>query len=324
MKKKILAAASLLLPVTILCACGGTPTQAFSANWHRDTAIRDIQSGTSEKLEYAVTFEPSDSKELTLAYESGTYTTELTAMAKQLPDGDKTETVYRYATKLDVKGAYTLNGAEKTFRDSVESLVYFRSITNGLQPIESTKHVISTSPTGVTTEIDKAVTTYDYTFSVNYTNPLSKANVKFVQTLPAEAEKEKTVSLGKGVNHFDNEQLEFILRGLDMASAVTLKTINPLDMNVTSVAMTETPKEKLESSFSFTMNGEAVTRDIVANEFSFGYKATNPGQAVTLVYAKKTDNANNAYRNVMLRRSVPVMQNLGTVHYTLVKADFIQ
>ena len=98
MKKKSLAALSLFLPLTILCACGSTPTQAFSANWYRDTSIRDIMSGKTEKLAYEVTFEPKDTKPLSVSYEKGTYTTELTAMAMQLPDSEKTETVYRYAT----------------------------------------------------------------------------------------------------------------------------------------------------------------------------------------------------------------------------------
>ena len=84
MKKKSLAALSLFLPLTILCACGSTPTQAFSANWYRDTSIRDIMSGKTEKLAYEVTFEPKDTKPLSVSYEKGTYTTELTAMAMQL------------------------------------------------------------------------------------------------------------------------------------------------------------------------------------------------------------------------------------------------
>ena len=112
MKKKSLAALSLFLPLTILCACGSTPTQAFSANWYRDTSIRDIMSGKTEKLAYEVTFEPKDTKPLSVSYEKGTYTTELTAMAMQLPDSEKTETVYRYATRLDIKGKYSLNGQD--------------------------------------------------------------------------------------------------------------------------------------------------------------------------------------------------------------------
>ena len=324
MKKKILAAASLLLPLTILTACGGTPAQPFSANWYSDTAIRNIQGGTSEKLEYAVTFEANETKGLSVTYETGVYTAELTAISKQLPDDGETETVYRYATKLDIKGKYSLNGSEKSFHDSTDSIVYFRSVAMGLQPLESTKHVVSTSPTGLTTSIDDAVVTYDYTYTVKYTNPLSKANVEFKQTLPSESERSKTVSLGKGVNFFDNEQLEFILRGLDMTSTVTLKTINPLDTSVSSVTMTQTPTERLEADFAFTMNGEAVKESIVVNEFTFGYQGTNPGQAITLAYAKKTDNSNNKYRNVLVKRSVPVIQDLGTLHYTLVKADFIK
>lgn len=324
MKKKSLAALSLFLPLTILCACGSTPTQAFSANWYRDTSIRDIMSGKTEKLAYEVTFEPKDTKPLSVSYEKGTYTTELTAMAMQLPDSEKTETVYRYATRLDIKGKYSLNGQDgDVFTDSVESTVYFRSLSGGLQPVSSTKHVISTSPTGRTEKLEDAYITYDYTYTVNYNEALSKAEVKLDQIKPAEAKRERKVSLSGAVNYFDNEQLEFILRGLDMTSAVSLKTMNPLDSSVSPVAIKETPKESLET-MTFRVGDTTVNESIPAYTFAFGYSSANSGQNLTLVYAKRSaDKSNNRFRNVMLKRTVPVLQGLGNLIYTLTEADFI-
>ncbi|MDE5896779.1 MAG: hypothetical protein K2H43_03065 [Clostridia bacterium] len=324
MKKKIPAAVSLLLSIGLLCACGGTTAEAFGANWNTNTANRDIVSGKTEHLEYAVTFQPAENTSpLSLNYTPGTYTADLSTETRQLPDSDKTETVYRYTTRLDITGNYTLSGETgETFTDSVVSTVYFRSVANGLQPLESTKHVVSTSPTGRTTSLKDAYVTYDYTYTVKYTNPLSKANVTFKQTLPEASEWDRTVSLGSSVNYFDNEQLEFILRGLDMTAATSLKTLNPLNSQTTTVRITETPKDVLET-LSFQMDGEAINEQIATKSFSFGYASDTGGQAIALVYAKKTGSVNNRFRNVMLRREVTVMQDLGKLVYTLTRADFI-
>lgn len=325
MKKKALAAFAFAVPLVItLTACGGTASVAINPNWYKSGEGGNIGQ-KSEKLEYEVTFEKANDS-VTLSYDKGTYVTELKAEKIPLSD-DTVITGYHLSSKLDISGTYLVNGASESFTDAVESHVYFKAISEHLQPVRSTKYVKCSAPVAGP-DVYKV---YEYTYEIDYDDALKKAEVAYTQKQP-EAETggandfTKSVSIKNSSLFYDNEQLLFVLRGLTMDAAVALKTINPLDSNVTTVAISEKPKLTTITGYTFEMNGETITRDLSVYNVSLTYKSAFPGQTQTLIYAANTATAEtkqNEYRNMLLEMSVPVLQDIGTLKYKLVKATFV-
>lgn len=325
MKKRALAAFAVFIPlVATLCACGGTATVSINANWYKSGEGDNIGE-KSEKLEYEVTFEKAG-ENVPLSYNKGTYVTELTAESISLSDG--TSIIgYHLSSKLDISGTYTLNGLSENFTDAVESHVYFKAISSRLQPVSSMKSVKCTAPLSNPKTLKDAYRVYDYTYQTVYNDSCNKAEITYTQTLPETdtPETKETVSFKNNSVFFDNEQLLFVLRGLAMDSTVSLKTINPLDFNVTTVAISEKPKQTTLTDYTFEMNGAAVKDSISAYQVSLSYKSSFSGQTQKLLYAANTateDTKQNTYRNMLLEMSVPVLQGYGTLNYKLVKATF--
>ena len=67
---------------------------------------------------------------------------------------------------------------------------------------------------------------------------------------------------------------------------------------------------------------ETAEREITTYTFSLGYGGTNPGASQKYTSAGVTDANNNIYRCALLRMEVPVLNSMGTLRYTLVKATF--
>lgn len=334
MKKKLFAAACLLIPVCLLCACGGTTSVPVTAYWYKDSSTGNNMLGEhrEERLSYEVTFEPSSSATgLTLAYQTGTYTTHLSAVSKDENGNAFGDTVYRYETELRIRGAYSVNGEQgDEFADSVNSVVYFKGIANSLRPIKSVKTVHCHAPnTGYTSKNDAAVL-YDYVYAVAYEDDGKKVTITYTQNAPTDsagaplAPAEKSVSIKDTTNYYDNEQLLFILRGVSMDAAFSLKTINPLSDQVETVKTLEAPAAVREQDFKLDCGMESDTHTIDAYRFTLQYSTHTPGQGQTLTYAKVTDKSRNTYRNALLRMSVPVLANLGTLNYKLVNASFAE
>lgn len=325
MKKRALAAFAVFIPlVATLCACGGTATVAINANWYKSGEGDNI-GGKSEKLEYEVTFEKAG-ENMPLSYDKGTYVTELTAESIKLSD-DTSVTGYHLSSKLDISGTYTVNGYSENFTDKVESHVYFKAISSRLQPVSSTKYVKCSAPLANPKTLQEAYKLYEYTYATVYNESFNKAEITYTQTQPQTdtPEVKETVSFKNNSVFFDNEQLLFVLRGLSMDSAVSLKTINPLDFSVTKVEISEKPKLTTLTDYTFEMDGAAVTDSISAYEVSLTYKSSFPGREQKLLYAANTataDTKQNTYRNMLLEMSVPVLQGYGTLNYKLVKATF--
>ncbi len=327
MKKKALAAFTLLLPLTVLCACGGTAAVPLASNWLKFPDTTNIED-KHERLEYKVTFEPGKRTDFSVAYEEGSYVTSYTAEQITLPD-NTVETGYHLHSELSVAGRFTVKGETgERFEDTIVSDVWFRPITARLQPVRSVKQVKSHVPRANPDKLENAATAYDYVYEVNYTKNAAKAETVYTQNLPEVDESKKvtkkTVSVGESTNFFDNEQILFVLRGLNMESAVTLKTINPSAIAVQNAAITAKPKLTTVSDFAFLLNGTEQKKEMSVHTFSLTYTGASPGQPQEFTYAANTskDKGENLYRNVLLRMSVPVIQDLGTLHYKLVSAEF--
>ena len=324
MKKKPFAALLLLVPLTALCACGSTATVPVKANWYRSPQQKGILSTTDERLEYDVTFESTGNSDYSLAYDTGKYTTALTAEKVTYSSGE-TELSYHLHTELSITGRYTVHGETgEDFSDSVISDVWFLDVETHLRPVKSEKQVKCTLPQNSPATLEDAYKTYEYTYSVEYDTALRNAEIGYTQTAPEEKSYEKTVSISDNTNFFDNEQILFMMRGLTLTSTVSFSTINPLnDSQTTGVAIATAPERTALSDYKFVMDGAEVTKSIDAYKFGLSYQNSNPGREQTFVYAADTySEGKNQYCNVMLKMSVPVLYNLGTLNYSLVSADF--
>lgn len=336
MKKIRMAGLILLAPLTLLCACSGGVPLSFSANWYRNTALGGSVGDTLEELTYEVTFTPAEdtSGGFSVEYGTGSYTTKLFNSNLTLSDGS-TKEGYIYTTELTISGRYLLAGkASETFTDSVKSTVRFLPVSYGLQPVKSEKEVVSTSPeTSSPVSLEGAFRTYHYTYDVSYDAGLTTATAVYTDLTEYKTEEGETVrrdpetreyEIEGDTTYLDNEQILFALRGLDLSSGVTFRTINSVMGHVTEAGTSSNTQSSaaVKTAVDFTMDGTAVKQEIDAVEVPLVYRSSPSGQAQTLVYAATTDPNNNTYRNVLLKMEVPVLQSLGTLVYTLKEAAF--
>lgn len=321
MKKRQLAALALAAPLLGLSACtGGIAGLALSANWFQRTGDTPTSSA-NETLEYSVTFQ-AEAGNTFLSYGEGTYRTVLTAENTSLADGS-TEMCYRLTSTLSVPVTYTVGGETASFEDTVTSDVWFRDVSHSLQPVRSVKTFSVHSPqTTEPTTLESAYEAYAYTYTVQYNADCTSADIEAVYTVPEADPHTVTVDLSDaGGTYLDNEQILFALRGLNMSSAVSFSSINPVKFALATVTMTEAPTSASEM-LSFSINGTAGEHSLTTYTCSIGYSGSNPGQPQTLTYAGLTDANNNTYRNVLLRMQTPVMNSLGTFTYELTSAVF--
>ena len=335
MKKIRMAGLILLAPLTLLCACSGGVPLSFSANWYRNTALGGSVGDTLEELTYEVTFTPAEdtSGGFSVEYDTGTYTTELINDNVTLADGS-TKEGYIYTTELSISGRYRLGGEVKEFSDFVTSTVTFLPVSYGLQPVESEKEVVSTSPeTSSPASLEDAFRTYHYTYDVSYDAGLTTATAVYTDLTEYKTEEGETVrrdpetreyEIEGDTTYLDNEQILFALRGLDLSAGVTFRTINSVMGHVTEAGTSSNTQSSaaVKTAVDFTMDGTAVKQELDAVEVPLVYRSSPSGQAQTLVYAATTDPNNNTYRNVLLKMEVPVLQSLGTLVYTLKEATF--
>ena len=323
MKIKRLAGFAALLPLALLCACSNVPALTFGAYWYGDTTNSNIFSGETETLEYAVSFVPAESATLRLSYD-GTYTMRLSD-ENRLVDGANVA-CYHLSTELAVTVTYTLGSESKKFEDSVVSDVYFLSVAESLRPLESFKTVTSTSPlnaNAASLDKDIAYHTFHYTTHTVYNSDATSASFKY-DNLDIDTDDDKdsvTISLGDKGSFLDNEQLLFALRGLDMTSTATFRTINPTKRIEEKLSFADAPEAVLQPA-SFKLNGEEINAEIEARKVSLSYQSAASGQAQTFVYATHSGEAGNRYRHVLLSYEAPAVQSVGTVVYTLKAATF--
>lgn len=321
MKKIRITGLLLLAPLTLLCACSNASPLSFTANWYKNTSISTV-SDTYEKLEYTVTFSPAETTALSVEYDEGSYVTELKNEMLTLSDGTVAEG-YILTSDLTISGRYTLNGLKgETFNDYTHSVVKFLSAGEKLRPVESEKTVHSTSAlTDNPTSLENASQLFYYSIVTEYDAALTKATQTFNDLSKTDAEpviEEFDVS---GSDTFlDNEQIAFALRGLDLSAAPSFRTINTVMNSVQTVSVSATAATE---TIHFEMDGTAIEdTTITVYEASVSYQTDLSGSAQKAVYAATTSAENNMYRNVLLRLQAPVLQSLGTLTYSLSKAQF--
>lgn len=323
MKKRTIVGAALLAPVLLFTACaGGNSNLALSANWYASSDITTNISGTKESLEYSVVFESTGTDAYAVDYDDGVYTAEL--VSENVTVGNTQEPGYHLRTTLTMTGRYTVNGATgEDFTDTVVSDVWFRNVTTELQPIRSVKTVQCHTPNANAQSTDEAYTYYEYTYTAEYDHAMTKADITIDYVQPERDDVSRSTPLSGTGTYLDNEQILFALRGLNMTSAVALRTINPVTGIVTTLSATAPSSTTETMRFSVNGAGGDEDRSIAARSLSIQYSSANSGSAQQLVYAAKVTDANsNTYRNVLLRMETSVIHSLGTLRYTLTSAQF--
>lgn len=326
--KKLPLIGAVLVPVLFFSACAvGAGGLTFTANWYANTDNPNL-SNAEEFLEYDVSFEQENADaSFRVNYENGVYTTDLreenipSAFAEGSPLG------YHYKTELKLDGKFFLgDAATDPFTDTVVSDVYFLTIGDALRPVHSEKRVVCHAPVAGMKNVEDSFLLYDYTLTTDYSPELNRATVVYKQNLPAENGEPKTetkeLKLKGGGTFLDNEQILFALRGLNIEDSFSFRTINPVDRKAATVTVSDIVSA--ETAYTYQI-GDAEKKEysLTAAKVTLSYTGTYRGREQTLLYAKQANSASNLHRNVLLRMEVPVLDQLGTLVYTLKKANFM-
>lgn len=325
MKKKNLTAFLLLAPLALAAACSaGIQHVEIQANWYRNTALGVDIANTRETLEYDVALsESTPHNGLSAEYTNGVYTMTLTNAHIALENGAMEEG-YVLETSLSVDAKFTFQGTStSTLRDEVTTRVEFLSVRDNLRPVSSTKTAHTHVPNDAPQSAESVYTEYDYTYEVKYNDALTKATVTYTDRITNAEPNVREIEIEGNTTFLDNEQIFFAMRGMNLTSAISFRTINPTMRSVQTVGLREAAKEVTES-VSFERDGQPYSDSaLAAYEVRIGYGG-NVGQGMRAVFAKKTSDNDNVNRNVPLRMEYAVIRSLGTMRYTLKKATFAQ
>lgn len=323
MKKKAIFAglsAAILSGAAALAGCSASAT-TFTANWYKDTGITTYISGTSEKLTYDVTYAEGTNNAYGISYSNGVYTVTL-ANSTYSYDGQTPEDVYVLTTSLSVDVSYTVNGESAAYTDTITSTVKFRTVSKALQPVYSYKEFSCHSPKqSAVTTLAESVKYYHYSFETTYDSGLTSATLSYKKLegdTSSLTDNESDYKISSGYTYLDNEEILFALRGVTVSSdsSVTVRALNASMGAVQNVTASAGDSEA--GTYKFDMGDGENDYSITANKLSIQIAGTTQsGTAQTAYYAPA-----GTYRAVMLKLQSTMPYSLGTVTYTLTKAEF--
>lgn len=327
MKRKNFAILLLCAPLALAAGCGGGIARVdFQTYWYRNTALGGDIAGTNETLEYAVTMSSSTPHNgLSAEYTDGVFTSSLINKAISLDSGSKEGYALETNYSAHVKFTY-LGESSAVLEDTATSYVEFLSVQDSLKPVYSKKTVHCYAPNGSPNSLANAYTEYRYTIEVRYNDGLTEAKATYTNLIPdgdgnAREPETSSYELDAKKTYLDNEQIWFALRGMSFTGASSFQTLNTSTRRVIGVSLREAAK-KVTEPVDFERNGESVKSEgLSAYEVKIGLDG-NIGQGRTVVIAEKSSDNNNVNRNAVLRVDVPIMSSLGTLRYTLKKANF--
>ncbi|MDE6505111.1 MAG: hypothetical protein K2L42_04495 [Clostridia bacterium] len=361
-KRSGIAVAALGLGCAVLLSgCGGCAScngsnkniADFSSNWYANTAYKKIQPTftlgneagfSSEKLTYTVSFDGSraTNKSYQVNYAPGVYSTEFYAAAfdkeayahADFKSGypEAAPVVYCYKTLLDIKEVTFIMGEEtRSFTgDKVETLSFFLSVQDRLQPLYTYTKIKSTTPAELqVNSIDSAYRQIDCEYTSYYSYDGNNAI-----TLIKNGSEEKTRTLS-GLENAENSVVDAAY--LDIAARAT-----KLNGNFSQTLSVNTPARGLQS---FTLSGSSSTLtdeekpavkslleknglynpplDAEGKEADFvtavsvNFNGEQSGVSQTYYFAAIANPRNNSGRATMLKQTAPLSFGLGTLNYTL-------
>lgn len=337
------------------CSGNTAASTVTSSNWFTGTSYKGIQPSfimdenhpeyTSEKILYDVSFDNSaaSNSSYSVDYKDGSFSTEFYATRYNWQNSyegyksEDSELVYCYKTRLSVSVKYSLKSGEESewFADGVETESYFRPAGKNLQPVYSKQVIKSTSPNK-----QKAKSLADAYKSIDavYENYYSR-DCKEVTSVIKEAGKDeqtKTYGFNKVKNTlFDNSSLYIAVRSMKLTAdySQTVSLFSPAADGVSSYTISGTTKElaeRKEVSAKLAEKGLYVPKtvdengnpveDAGINSVAMNINYTGGsliGTTQTVWYAAIDNPDNNTARATMLKLSIPLSYNLGTLNYTL-------
>lgn len=351
MKKKLSFLAALLACVFAFAACSTRVTVALNRNWNADTAAYD--GNFYEQLTYDVRFQEPETSTLNgLQYTAiaGSYKVTVEAVATHRTDenGITANNVYHLTSTQEMSGTiadsdgntiYAFGGDSGVPADTVTMEVWFRDVSEGLIPMDSTATFYSHTPLQ-----GGGIGIYSYTTRIVYNADASSATVTVtdlsgsitenvegnerVAILAADNAGERTLSsLTDDYSVFDNAQLEFMGRGLAFA-ADSSNTVTVVSAAGGAANVNLSCSEVVNSNYTFTLDGTSLANGESGStaistctvNFSLVNAGSNTGVTHTVYYANTATSGNNTYRNLPLRKESPFAYGMGTLLYVLTDA----
>ena len=301
---------------------------------------------SKEQITYEVSYDDTNANNsyLSLEYKDGKFTTEFYATEydwgrSSIPEGyapEKSvkEVVYYYKTELTISVQYTLKtgskDSSKWYDDHVITESYFRAAGKNLQPVYSRQYIKSTSPANYQpTKLEDAYREVEVTYENFYDYSCTKILSKTTENGSTESkEYDKLNKLERTL--FDNSSLYVAIRSMKLSSTlsepVNLFSAAAGGIDEYAIVASEAALTAQErSDYTSALSKQGLYR--AADEKDEGVEATAVtvsyaggelhGTSQTVWYASITDNDYNISRATMLKLSVPISFNLGTLSYSL-------
>ena len=330
------------------CGNNGKANEAaFSSNWYADTNFKYIQPNFTEgndaftgaeEIVYTVKHDKETAINTTYSvdYSDGTYTTKFyatkfnkTLIDNEYKDGypEESITVYCYETELDVPEV-TFTVGDKTsepFHNSIKTVSYFTDVNEHLRPLYSKQIVNMASPAEYqVNSLDEAYVTVDQTVETSYNYEGTAAKTVITGN---DAKEFVTNGLGDTDNSLvDVNGLNIAVRAMQLSESFTqvISVYSPAGklqnyaFAGSSAALSEkdrTDYEEILSGKELYVKGEDKSLHTVCVTATLNSDMKGVSQKY---WFAAIDNArNNTGRATMVKMSVPIPFNLGTLNYSL-------
>ena len=337
--------------------CGGNSetTTLTRSNWFTGTSYNGIQPSfveghekfSPEIITYKVSYDGTKASNAyyEVDYKDGEFTTEFYAVTnwssrvKSIPKGyepkNTKEVVYYYRTELTISVQYTMKVGDKAStgwienHDHVITESYFRAAGKSLQPLYSKQVIVSTSPANYQpTKLKDAYQEVDVTYENFYNNDCTKILSKTTEN--GKTEQKEYDKLNK-LDHtlFDNSSLYIAVRAMKLNSSLS-EPINlfsaaagGIDLyGIMSSDAELTNQERADYTEALTEKGLFKPSDknkyVSATAVTVSYAGGDlQGTSQTIWYASIINPDNNISRATMLKLTVPISFNLGSLNYSL-------
>ena len=304
---------------------------------------------TKEVITYDVNFvKPSlGNATYSVEYTNGSYTTEFYATTFNTSENStlihadhksgytgKNIIAYYYKTTFKADITYTCgNDDPKTFENSsVVTECYFLSVENQLRPLYSKQVVNSPSPAALqATSIDACYTLFDAVYENFYTYNGKSVITKIEDNVNSKNSGETKRGVG-GTSHslFDVTTLDIALRALIGSSFnQTIQLYSPLNAIKTftlSSPSTAIGNDEQKAAIASKLQDKGLYVPVFKDEKEVGLqtKAVTvtsntqlSGVSQTYWFAKVENKRNNIGRATLLKISLPIVFNLGTLEYNI-------
>lgn len=337
------------------CNGSGKNVAPLASNWYTYTGYRNIQptfiEGESElqykeKITYTVDFiEPSaGNNTYSVKYKDGLYTTEFfakkfdTSESSTLIHADhkkgyegKNIIAYYYHTEFSATVTYTYKSENSDpLASNIVTDCYFLSVEGELRPLYSKQVVNSPSPATLQAgRLSDCYSLFDEVYETFYSYN-GKSAISVITDNIAGKTNTKTRGVGGTDNSlFDVTSLDIVLRALVGSSFdQTISLYTPLNgINTFTLSSPSTSLGSKKQDIAKALRDkELYISDESEEDFGKNLKTTAvritsntqlQGVSQTYWFAKVENKRNNVGRATLLKISLPIVFNLGTLEYTL-------